>query len=193
MIKPQAAIVIPVFIAWAFTIPARRAHANHRNRRRNSARACRFGAPRRAVPPDGESGRSTDLVACNSFAFGSSQYPDNTVNAFNLWAIKGLMWQKDSEPLFWYRSILGHRACDCSLGADCCGATSLTARRARCSKPAHSRSLAFFILATRMHERYSLRCFLFVIACVPIARRYCGARSRSASCSLPISSIRSSI
>ena len=30
----------------------------------------------------------------------------------------------------------------------------------------------FFILATRMHERYSFDGFLFAIACVPLARRY---------------------
>ena len=35
-------------------------------------------------------------------------------------------------------------------------------------------TLAFFILATRMHERYLFNGLLFTIACIPFARRYLG-------------------
>ena len=33
-------------------------------------------------------------------------------------------------------------------------------------------TLAFFILSTRMHERYIFDGLLFAIACVPLAKRY---------------------
>ncbi len=106
------------------------------------------------------------------YAYGSSVYPYNSVNAFNLWALRGTLWTSDSQPIFllaqWAWGLL-------LLGA----ALALIVWRYLQDRTASAllegcaiATIAFFVLATRMHERYLFNGLLFTIACIPFARRY---------------------
>ncbi|HEY5341491.1 MAG TPA: phospholipid carrier-dependent glycosyltransferase, partial [Candidatus Aquilonibacter sp.] len=109
------------------------------------------------------------------YEFGSSVYDYNTVNAFNLWAIRGPFWQKDST-LIGFGVHLPQYMWGIGLVL---AATALLVWRYVQERTASALMeactlalLAFFILATRMHERYSFDAVLFCTACIPIARRY---------------------
>ncbi len=171
LIKPQAAILIPVFIAFAFVMPARR-----RERVTGTlvgiALAVLFSIV--LVEPFHPTANPFDAMTwlIERFAHGSSVYPVNSVNAFNLWAIKGKFWQQDSLPLFGLAQYFW------GIGLVVAASVLIVWRYVTDRTPGALLEasalalLAFFILATRMHERYSFDGFLFVIACVPLARRY---------------------
>ncbi|HVA28410.1 MAG TPA: glycosyltransferase family 39 protein, partial [Candidatus Baltobacteraceae bacterium] len=171
MIKPQAAIVIPVFIAFAFTIPSRR-RTRIAGTLAGIALAIVFSIL--LVEPFHPTANPFGAIVwlLERFAHGSSVYPVNSVNAFNLWAIKGPFWQQDSLPLFGIPQYFW------GIGLVVAASMLIVWRYVADRTPgglleASALSLlAFFILATRMHERYSFDGYLFVIACVPLARRY---------------------
>ena len=112
------------------------------------------------------------------FKFGSGVYKYTSVNAFNLWSIRGEMWKPDSDPVMFFGQFsLGPYLL---WGWILVGAAILLAawrylqdgtNRALLEGCAIA-SIAFFMLATRMHERYLFYGLLFTIACAPLARRY---------------------
>jgi len=171
LIKPQAAIVIPVFIAFAFTNPQRR-QARLMSTGVGIVLAIIFAIV--LVEPFHPTANPFAAMSwlLERFAHGSSVYPVNSVNAFNLWAIKGPFWQSDSLPLFGLPQYFW------GIGLVLAATALIVWRYVTDRSPSALLEacalslLAFFILATRMHERYSFDGFLFVIACVPIARRY---------------------
>lgn len=176
LIKPQAAVVLPLMLAFAFVDPARR-----RSRVVASAAGIAFGLMLAiALTEPFHPGNPVEALAwlLQRYAFGSSVYAFNSVNAFNLWAIRGRLWQSDSAPItafgglslgpqyLWGLMLLG-------------GALVLVLWRYLQAKTSRAllescaiATLAFFVLSTRMHERYSFDGLLFTIACVPFAARY---------------------
>ncbi len=171
LIKPQAAIVIPVFIAFAFAEPQRR-----------TQRLGLTGAGillalifsyALSLPFHPEANPISVFVwLLQCYSHGSSVYPVNSANAFNLWAIKGLFWQKDSLPLLRLPQYIWGTGLVVSASALIVWRFITDRTPSGLLEACALSLLAFFVLATRMHERYSFDGFLFVIACVPIARRY---------------------
>jgi dolichyl-phosphate-mannose--protein O-mannosyl transferase/Gpi18-like mannosyltransferase len=170
LIKPQAAVLLPLLIAFAFVNPARR-------RGRIPATAIGVGAAllltlvlTEPFHPGNPIGAFAWLL--ERYAYGSNVYPYNSVNAFNLWALRGTLWLPDSQ----YILLLPQVAWGVLLVA---AALTLIVWRYVADRTSQAllegcavAALAFFALATRMHERYLFNGLLFTIACIPFARRY---------------------
>ncbi len=170
LIKPQAAVLIPIFIAFAFTDRERM-----RSRVAGTAigivAACIFAIL--LVEPFHPSNPIAALGwLLQRYSVGSAVYDYNTVNAFNLWALRGDLWEKDSQP------IVGLAQYVWGIGLVIAALALIVWRYVQERTPASLLEssalalLAFFVLATRMHERYIFDGMLFSVACIPIARRY---------------------
>jgi dolichyl-phosphate-mannose--protein O-mannosyl transferase/Gpi18-like mannosyltransferase len=176
LIKPQAAVVLPLMAAFALVDPARR-------RARLIASAIGVGAAILLALVLAEPFHPSNPIEAltwlyGRYSYGSNVYPYNSINAFNLWAIRGSFWQADTGPISAFGTF--------SLGPQYVWGIVLVAAAEvlvlwRYVQERTSRALlegcaiatiAFFVLATRMHERYLFDGLLFTIACVPFARRY---------------------
>ncbi|HEU5478337.1 MAG TPA: hypothetical protein VFU90_00830, partial [Candidatus Tumulicola sp.] len=176
LIKPQAAVVLPLMAAFVFVDPARR-------RARLIASGIGIGAAILLALVLVEPFHPSNPVEAFSwlfgrYSYGSNVYPYNSVNAFNLWAIRGSFWQPDTGPISAFGTF--------SLGPQYVWGIILVAAAVvlvlwRYVQERTPRALlegcavatiAFFVLATRMHERYLFDGLLFTIVCVPFARRY---------------------
>ncbi|MBV8197186.1 MAG: hypothetical protein JO263_03550, partial [Candidatus Eremiobacteraeota bacterium] len=170
LIKPQAAVLLPLMIAFAFVDDARR-------RRRLLSTGIGIVAALLLALLLTEPFHASNPIAAfawllNQYASGSSVYAYNSVNAFNLWALRGSLWQPDST----YILVMPQYVWGVLLVA---AAVALTVWRYCQERSSRSllegcaiATIAFFILATRMHERYLFNGVLFTIACIPFARRY---------------------
>ncbi|HEX3670528.1 MAG TPA: phospholipid carrier-dependent glycosyltransferase [Candidatus Cybelea sp.] len=170
LIKPQAAVLLPLLVAFALVNPQRRGG-------RLAATAIGIGAAVLFALLLSEPFHPSNPIAAfvwlfERYAYGSTVYPYNSVNAFNLWGIRGTLWVSDTQPIlglpqyFWGVALV-------------IAALALIVWRYVQDRTAQSllegcaiATLAFFALATRMHERYSFDGLLFTIACIPFARRY---------------------
>lgn len=170
LIKPQAAVLIPVFIAFAFVNAEQRRDrlvALAAGAAAGVLIAILFSEPFHAGNPIG-----TLEWLLQRYTFGSSVYDYNSVNAFNLWAVHGQLWVKDSEPIFGIPTSLW------GIGLLIAGLALIVWRYViektpRAFMEACALALiAFFMLSTRMHERYIFNGLIFAIAAVPFARRY---------------------
>ncbi len=175
LIKPQASVLIALMVAFAFA---------DRSRLRDRLIATAIGIAASIVftilivlpfHPTANPIAALQWLL-QRYEFGSSVYPDNSVNAFNLWAIKGEMWQKDALSIGFWGVQFPQYAWGIALLV---AAVALIVWRylqertnAALMEAATLSLLAFFILSTRMHERYSFDAVTFCIACIPIARRY---------------------
>ncbi len=170
LIKPQSAVLIPIFIAFALVKPAFR-------RARITATAIGIGAAfvlTYALSVPFHSGNPVAVFGwlLHQYEFGSSVYSFNSVNAFNLWAIKGTFWVPDSNLILGLPQVIwGTGLVLAALGLIVWRYLYDRTPQAMLESCAVS-LLAFFILATRMHERYMFDGLLFAIACIPLARRY---------------------
>ncbi|HTA38451.1 MAG TPA: phospholipid carrier-dependent glycosyltransferase, partial [Candidatus Acidoferrales bacterium] len=170
LIKPQAAVVLPLFLAYPWV---------DASRRRARLIATGIGLVAALVlavgltePFHPGSPIEALLWLLERYAYGSSVYAYNTVNAFNLWAIRGPFWQPDSNPiLFFPQSVWGLGLVIAAVALVVWRYVQDRSQRAFLEGCAIA-TLAFFILATRMHERYIFDGVLFSIACVPLAKRY---------------------
>ena len=170
LVKPQAALLIPLFLAFAFLDRARTAQR---------LRATAIGilaavllAVLLSIPFHPSNPVAALLWLLQRFAFGSNVYPYNSVNAFNLWAIRGSLWQPDTVtilglPQFVWGIVLALGATGLAVWRYCQDGTDRSLLES-CAIV----TLAFFVLATRMHERYVFDGVVFTIACVPLAKRY---------------------
>ena len=177
LIKPQAAFIVPLFIAFAFVGPA----ASRRERVAGTGIGIVVGLAMAYVscavfhaslnPVD-------DLGwLLQRYTYGSSVYPDNSINAFNLYAIKQPFWQPDSQPLTFFGQAIGPMVVwgwGLVVGAMALIVARYVQRKddAGLLEGAMLVSLAFFCLATRMHERYLFGAFLLMIPLIAFGRRY---------------------
>jgi len=109
------------------------------------------------------------------YTFGSGVYAYNSVNAFSLYAVRQPFWQSDSVPL----SIFGFAAGPLwawGIGL-VAAATALIVGRYLQRRDERALlegamlcALAFFVLATRMHERYIYGAFLLAMPLVAFGR-----------------------
>lgn len=182
LIKPQAAVLIPIFIAFAFTDRARM-------RGRINATLIGIGGAfllaLALTEPFHPTGNVIDAFhwLLQRYTFGSSVYAYNSVNAFNLWVLNpmgGKFWNPDSQfvgvTLFGHQFGLAQSLWGVILVVAALGLIIWRYLQERTETALlESCALAligFFVLATRMHERYIFDGLLFTIACVPFARRY---------------------
>ncbi len=175
LIKPQAAVLIVLFIAFAFADGARRRERLYATL---AGILAAFVFSILLVLPFHPTANPIAALQwlLHQYAFGSSQYPDNTVNAFNLWAIRGEMWVSDSQLIGWGPLQLPQYVWGIALVVASLALVVWRYLQERTSgafmESCTIALLGFFILSTRMHERYSFDAVLFCTACIPIARRY---------------------
>jgi Gpi18-like mannosyltransferase len=180
LIKPQAAVLLPLFVAFAFADPARR---KARLFATGIGILASFVLAIGLTEPFHLSNPLEALTwLIGRYQFGSSVYAYNSVNAFNLWVIKGpglfspgQFWQPDNGPgtyiFFFPQYVWGIALVVAAVGLVVWRYVQDRSPRAFLEGCAVA-TLAFFVLATRMHERYIFDGVLFAIACVPLARRY---------------------
>ncbi|HEY9084606.1 MAG TPA: phospholipid carrier-dependent glycosyltransferase [Candidatus Tyrphobacter sp.] len=173
LVKPQAAVLLPLMIAFAFT---------DRRRMALRVRATAYGIVAAIVvtvllvePFHPSNPIAAIAWLLERLSFGTNVYPYNTVNAFNLWTLSihgARFWQPDSaRTLFVTQATWGIVLLAVALALIVWRYVQAKTPRALLEGSALA-LLAFFTLATRMHERYMYDGVLFVIACLPLARRY---------------------
>lgn len=171
LIKPQAAILVPLFIAFAFVDRQRRAQ------RSIATAAGILGALLLALAltlPFHPTANPAAAFAWlyDKYEFGKNVYPYNSINAFNLWTIRYDFWQPDGTrvaglPMYLWGLILLSAAAVLTLVRYVQLRTT-----AALIESAALLTLAFYVFSTRMHERYIFDGLTFTIACIPFARRY---------------------
>ncbi len=114
-------------------------------------------------------------------------YPYNSVNAFNLWGLRGTLWVPDSQniPSGGFRSICGASCSWSRRSRWSSGATCKTVRRHALMEGCAIAALAFFVLATRTHDAISSTDCSSPSRVFRLRGAICGAPSRSPSCCLP--------
>ncbi len=170
LIKPQAAVLVPLLVAFAF------ANAKQRKTRLIATGAGIGAAIALALllsePFHPGNPIATLIWLVQRYAYGSSVYPYNSVNAFNLWALRGSLWVPDNQYILllpqWLWGVLLVLA---AVGLVIWRYLQTATAQALLEGCAIA-TLAFFALATRMHERYLFDGLLFTIVCIPLARRY---------------------
>jgi dolichyl-phosphate-mannose-protein mannosyltransferase len=111
------------------------------------------------------------------YVYGSAVYPYNSINAFNLYAIKQPFWQSDLAPLTFFGVPFGAMVV-WGIGLVLAATALITARFVQQRddraflEAAMLIAFAFFVLSTRMHERYIYGAFLLAIPLVAFGRRY---------------------
>ncbi|HUA07745.1 MAG TPA: phospholipid carrier-dependent glycosyltransferase [Candidatus Acidoferrales bacterium] len=175
LIKPQAAVLILIFIAFAFS-------DSTQLRRRLEATGIGIAAALAVtvalVLPFHPTLNPFEALRwlLERYAYGSSVYPYNSVNAFNLWSIREPFWESDLQ---WIGvGFLKFPQIVWGWGLVIAAAGLVVWRYLQERTPSALLEscaialLAFFVLATRMHERYSFDAVVFCTACIPVARRY---------------------
>jgi Gpi18-like mannosyltransferase len=173
LVKPPAATLVLLFLAYPFATSDAAVRA-----RRLVATAAGMGAALVLALAVGLFFHPNPDVfgwLLGRYTFGSGVYPFNSVNAFNLYALRQPFWQPDTVPL----TIFGiHAGSLATWGiALVLAATGLIVGRylqrrddRALLEGAMLCALAFFVLATRMHERYVYGAFLFAMPLLAFGR-----------------------
>ncbi|MEA2784955.1 MAG: dolichyl-phosphate-mannose-protein mannosyltransferase [Candidatus Eremiobacteraeota bacterium] len=173
LIKPPAAILVLLFLAYPFATSDAAVRA-----RRLAGTAAGIGAALALAVAVGLLFHPSSNVIgwlFGRYAYGSGIYPFNSVNAFNLYALRQPFWQSDTVPL----TIFGiHAGSLATWGvALVLAATALIVGRylqrrddRALLEGAMLCALAFFVLATRMHERYVYGAFLLAVPLIAFGR-----------------------
>ncbi len=171
LIKPQAAVLIPLFIVFAFT---------RSDRLRSRLLGTGIGIVAALVfgllltLPFHPTGNPVNAYGwlLGKYTFAKNVYAYNSVNAFNLWSILHGFWEPDSQSI----GILPQYVWGVALVVAAVILTVVRYWQAKTDQAllesAALVTLAFFMLATRMHERYIYDGLTFSIVCLPFARRY---------------------
>jgi len=174
LIKPQAVALVPLFLVFAFASPA------PRTRRVTATAVGIVGAIALAffltVPfhPTGNPVAALSWLY-QRYEVGKDVYAVNSVNAFNLWSIVHPFWQPDSQLIaVWPQYLWGVVLAGIALVLILVRYAQARTQEAFVEAAALS-TLAFFMLSTRMHERYLFDGLLFTVAAAPITRRYAWA------------------
>ena len=176
LVKPQAAVLIVLFIAFAF---ADRARMRERLTGTAIGIFAAFAFAILLVVPFHPTANPIEAVRwlLERYAFGSSVYHYGSVNAFNLWSVNVWsalppFWQDDSKLIWLFPQYAWGIALVVAALALVVWRYLQERTAAALMESCTIALLAFYILSTRMHERYSFDAFVFCIACIPIARRY---------------------
>jgi dolichyl-phosphate-mannose--protein O-mannosyl transferase len=178
LIKPQGALVAIVLLAFAFAS----SDAAVRRQRLTGTAAGILAALVLTVGISalfhGSFNPLGDLAwLLERYRFGSNVYAYNTINAFNLYAIKQPFWQPDTVPL----EVFGVAAGPTWLWGIVLVLAATALVTARYLQQRTDRafleaamlvSFAFFTLATRMHERYIFGAFLLAFPLIAFGRQY---------------------
>ncbi len=170
LIKPQAAVLLPLIVAFAFVDLGRK-------RARVTAMAIGIGAAILfalliAEPFHPGKPMATFGWLANVYSYGLNVYPYNSVNAFNLWALRGVLWLPDNQSIVFLPQYAWGMALTIAALALIVWRYIQDRSSQALLEGCAIATLAFFTLATRMHERYVFNGLIFTIACVPFARRY---------------------
>lgn len=176
LIKPQAATVGILFLAYPFAAPDPATRA-----RRLAGTAIGIGAALLLAFVvgalfHGSANPFADFAwLLGRYTFGSGVYPYNSVNAFNLYALRQPFWQPDGTPL----SLFGVSVGPLSVWGIVLVIASTLLVAGRYLQRRDDRALlegamivalAFFTLATRMHERYVYGAFLLAMPLIAFGR-----------------------
>ncbi|GAC1580349.1 MAG: hypothetical protein NVS3B7_14870 [Candidatus Elarobacter sp.] len=172
LIKPQAATIGLLFLAYPFAA----SDAATRSRRLLGTAAGIGAALGLALIVGLLFHPAVDVFGwlLGRYRFGSGVYAYNTVNAFNLYALRQPFWQPDSTPLSFFGIPLG----PLSIWGIALVAASTALIVGRYLQRRDDRALleaamlcalAFFVLATRMHERYVYGAFLLAMPLIGLA------------------------
>ncbi|BDE06893.1 hypothetical protein WPS_21690 [Vulcanimicrobium alpinum] len=173
LIKPQGATIGLLFLAYPFAT----ADAVVRAQRLRGTAAGIGAALALAVFAGLVFHPNADVLRWlfERYRFGSNVYPYTSVNAFNLYAVAHNFWQPDDAPLQLGSLSLG--ALSVWGVALVAGATMLVTGRYLQRRDDRALiegallcALAFFVLATRMHERYVYGAFLLTMPLVAFGR-----------------------
>ncbi|MBV9440100.1 MAG: phospholipid carrier-dependent glycosyltransferase [Candidatus Eremiobacteraeota bacterium] len=174
LIKPQAATVGTMLLAYPFAAPGAL-----RTRRLIGTGAGIAAGLGLALGISLLFHPAADVVGwlLQRYLFGSNVYPYNTVNAFNLYAVVQHFWQPDNVPLVVLTRPLWPLAAWGVLLVMAATAAIVAAYLQRRDDRAFVEgamlcALAFFILATRMHERYLYGAFVLAIPLVAFGRTW---------------------
>ncbi|MDB5073288.1 MAG: phospholipid carrier-dependent glycosyltransferase [Candidatus Eremiobacteraeota bacterium] len=109
------------------------------------------------------------------YAFGSNVYPYTSVNAFNLYALRMPMWSADNASISLFGVPVGSYA-TWGIGLVVAATLLIVGRYLQrrddraLLEGAMLIALAFFVLATRMHERYVYGAFLLAMPLIAFGR-----------------------
>jgi len=112
------------------------------------------------------------------YQYASGVYPYTSVNAFNIYSIVHHMWEPDSQPLSLWGHVVGPPeyvwGILLMLAAVALVVSQYVQRRDPIAflEAAFILSLGYFVLLTRMHERYVFNALLLAIPLVWYQRRY---------------------
>jgi dolichyl-phosphate-mannose--protein O-mannosyl transferase/Gpi18-like mannosyltransferase len=171
LMKPEAAILLPLLVAYAFV---------DRDRGPQRLKGSLIGAGASlllALIVTLPFHPTLNLIDAfrwlfDRYSYGTSIYKVSSVNAFNLWSIKTAFWQNDSLLILWLPQWIW------GMGLTLAATALIVWRYAQAKtsrallESAALLTLAFFMLNTRMHERYIFDGFLFVIVAAAFAWRY---------------------
>jgi predicted membrane-bound dolichyl-phosphate-mannose-protein mannosyltransferase len=178
LMKPQGTLIALLFVAFAF------ATGDALVRRRRLA-ATGIGIAATIVVAyvvaalfHGSANPVADFAwLFERYQFGSTVYPYNTVNAFNLYAVKQSFWQPDLAPLPLFGVNAGPMVV-WGIGLTLAATGLIVARYLQrrddqaLLEGAMLIAFAFFALSTRMHERYIFGAYLLAFPLVAFGRRY---------------------
>jgi Gpi18-like mannosyltransferase len=182
LIKPPAVVLVPLLCAFAFT---------SRDARTRAVRlagtgigivgACALAYLAALAFHPGWNPVTQFTWLYGRYAYASGVYPENSVNAFNLYALRQPFWQPDSQPIpnmvLWGHTI-GLPQYVWGIGLFVVAAALVVSRylQRRDStallESALLLSLGYFVLSTRMHERYLFNAFLIAPILMFAGRRY---------------------
>lgn len=173
LIKPQGATLALLLLAYPFATRDAAVRA-----RRLAGTACGVAASFVLAAAVGLVFHpSADLAGWMfaRYAFGSNVYPYTSVNAFNLYAVRLPFWQPDAATLALFGVPVGSYAL-WGIGLVLAATALIVGRYLQrrddraLLEGAMLVTLAFFILATRMHERYAYGAFLFAMPLIAFGR-----------------------
>jgi Gpi18-like mannosyltransferase len=176
LIKPPAVMVALVMLAWIFASR----EAEERAKRMVDAVlgiAASFALAFVVALIFHPSVTSAIPWLVERYAYGSAVYPYNSVNAFNLHSLFRPFWQPDTVPIVVGGLNLGAMWLWGIILVAAAAALIVTRYLQRGDELAFLEaamliSLAFFVLATRMHERYIFNAFALMVPLAAINRRY---------------------
>ncbi|MDB5069162.1 MAG: hypothetical protein JWM87_273 [Candidatus Eremiobacteraeota bacterium] len=173
LIKPQGATLALLFLAYPFAT----SDAGERTRRLTgtitgiAAAFVLAGAVGLLFHP------AADVYGWlfGRYAFGSNVYPYTSVNAFNLYALRMPMWSADNASISLFGFPVGSYAI-WGVGLVVAATLLIVGRYLQrrddraLLEGAMLIALAFFVLATRMHERYVYGAFLLAMPLIAFGR-----------------------